>query len=136
MFKGFFGYGRNNNFVVYNLLSMKARMIFLFLFLLVVSFIIYLDRGTEKKKKKTKDFVCVGGAYALSPLLELWKDKYEPSHKGIKIHVFPSSSSNGNLAVIKKMIDVGMYSGDRSTLQNRELLNVYPVAMDGLIYNL
>lgn len=91
----------------------------------------------EKRVKYSDDqnnqsFIRIQGANALYPLAQIWADRYMSDHPGIKITVFPASSSKGKTDLIRGLADIGMYSSP-VTDENSDSVLLIKVAKDAVL---
>jgi len=90
--------------------------------------------STDQSDRPVKQpIITVTGAFALYPLMEVWSAKYQEENPAVKIFLFPASSTKGNLAVVNNQADIGMFSKNPETIQNRQMLKVFPVAQDAVL---
>jgi len=65
---------------------------------------------TGGRSNKPPVIINIHGANALYPLAQIWADHYMSGHPGVRIIVFPASSTKGKTDVMNGLADIGMYS--------------------------
>jgi phosphate transport system substrate-binding protein len=66
--------------------------------------------GTEMLSHQNK--ITISGAYALTPLVQLWVDEFKKTHPDIQFTVNPNGSDQGVSDVLHGVSDLGMVSAD------------------------
>lgn len=94
--------------------------------------------GESRKSGKPPDrpvhpiIIKIHGANALYPLAQVWADHYMEDHPGVRIIVFPASSTKGKTDVLYGLADIGMYSNPSTEDMGNSLLCL-KVAKDAVL---
>jgi len=111
---------------------MKRIVIYLFCFILFVSFLHSSQVMAADPAQNLKGTVRVSGAWALYPMMVKWGEEFRKTYPGVRIDVSAGGAGKGIADALNGLVDIGMVSRDIRPEEIKPGTTYVPVVKDAV----
>ncbi|MBS1233016.1 MAG: ABC-type phosphate transport system, periplasmic component [Nitrospirae bacterium] len=111
---------------------MKRIVVYLFCFILFVSFLYSSQVMAADPAQNLKGTVRISGAWALYPMMVKWGEEFRKTYPGIRIDISAGGAGKGIADALNGLVDIGMVSRDIRPEEIKPGTTYVPVVKDAV----
>jgi len=111
---------------------MKRIVVYLFCFLIFVSFLYSSQVMAADPAQNLKGTVRISGAWALYPMMVKWGEEFRKTYPGIRIDISAGGAGKGIADALNGLVDIGMVSRDIRPEEIKPGTTYVPVVKDAV----
>lgn len=111
---------------------MKRIVVYLFCFILFVSFLYSSQVMAADPAQNLKGTIRISGAWALYPMMVKWGEEFRKTYPGIRIDISAGGAGKGIADALNGLVDIGMVSRDIRPEEIKPGTTYVPVVKDAV----